>query len=198
MDDKEKLYETLANDSNAREQTVTFGKDNSISIVVKPTINYSMRLRMIKDIVSLVIQKNSDGTETYCPDMCEFAKRYFVINYFTNVELPQNIDEAWLLLRYTNLFDAVYDICQPFCDDVLRAAEEEIRFKRNVLEKNSGILSELNKMIQSIRAQLQEVTPEKMQEILEKLKELNLPQEGVTTDAVVNAIVDRQNKIENN
>lgn len=45
---------------------------------------------------------------------------------------------------------------------------------------------------------MQGIIPEKMEEILGKLKELNLPQEGVTTDALVNAIVDRQNKIENN
>lgn len=194
--DYTKMYESLINKDEIEDKVLTFGSDGETAVTVKRVINYSTRLKFIKSIVALVVQKDESDEEQYVPDIYEFAKRYYTITYMTDFVLPESIDDCWLVLFYTHLYDDVFDACRDVCIDVYGAAEEEIRFKRDVLERNGGIFGSLRNLVNTIGENAKDLTPEKIQEIVGMFKDLNLPS-GATEADLVNAVLDRQNNQDN-
>ena len=189
------IYKSLIDESEIEDKVLQMGSTGDVIVTVKRVMNYEKRLRFIKSIVGLVIQTDENGEEQYVPDIYEFAKRYYTIAYMTDFVLPESIDDCWLILYYTHLYDDVVAACGKICPDIYSAVEEEIRFKRDILKRNGGLLGSIRKLINTIGENAKDLTPEKIQEIVGMFKELNLPAGATETD-LVNAVLDRQNKLD--
>lgn len=174
---------------------ITLGENKDVEVLVAPVVNFTTRTSFARSIVALVFVEGVDGKEEYSPEMWEFAKRYFTVKYLTNFVLPETLDEAWLVLMHTDLYDAVYCECRETCDDVYNLARELIMFKREALLRTTGGLGALGRLIDNVIENTKDLTPDTLKGILSTVQELNLP-EGATTQNLVDAVIDRQNKIE--
>lgn len=190
-------YAAFVINDRADVQVLKFGENEEIEIKVNPILTFEQRISFIKSIVGIVIGTDGEtGESVYSPEMYEFAKRYFTVGYCTDYKLPKDVGDAWLLLKYTDLYSKVYELCLETCDDVYAAATEELRYAKERMLRNSGVLGGLKRIIDNIGEQTKDISPESMQEMLSTFKELNLPQDA-TIDQLVDAVVNHKNGLEN-
>ena len=85
-------------------ETLTIGEGESkIDIIVKKKLTLFERADMVNSIVSMVWTQDDNGNETFAPYLRKFAYDFNILNYFTNIQLPDNTDKVWDLVDNTDI-----------------------------------------------------------------------------------------------
>lgn len=94
-----------------RPETFNFGPaTNPIPVTTVPVLTASQWVMMAREIADSVIRRDAKDLSDYSPELLVVARRYAVIKYFSNFELPDGGANAfWLLVNYTALYDDIID-----------------------------------------------------------------------------------------
>lgn len=175
---------------------ITYGKgDRAVKIPVKTRLSISERAMMVNDIVSMVFIADSDGTKYY-PAFKKFAIEYNIVNYFTEVLLPTDSNEANAFLEQSALASRIIRaLPEEYINNIIDEADEAIEYrKQELLKKNKfddildsllNIFKELNKETNGIELpQIMEYIEKNMPEFKGQLSQLISTQitEAPTTD----------------
>jgi len=162
---------------------ITYEVDGeSINITVKPYLTLKEHQSFISDIADAVFVNGA-----YAPNMLNFAYGYNLISYFTNINLPKNVEKINELLASTNIVENIEDSIQyhGFIDEVI----DVIEFRKNVYLNNTGtnefmasltaLTDNLNKAVES---GIKDIDPK---EVLEVAKNLADKKEDQLVDGIL-------------
>lgn len=166
----------LVEASAPRVNELKYGEaDNELIVKVYPVLPFTKRMEMVREIVDGVFMDEKDSVNTYVPEFLSLLQKYTVIKFFTDLSLPTKLDDMWLVLNYTSIYDDVIKIV-GFNDvnDIFEAANKAIDTYRQYLTTKS----DFNSLMKKIGGALSDI-------------ESKIPQEDIT--AITSKIKDMPN-----
>lgn len=143
-------------------------------VKVTPLLPFGKRAEMINDIVGLVFGYDNNTINNYCPQYIKLAKRYVLVEYYTDYKLPQVLDDAWVILNYTSLYDDVLACLGDDIFDIFNEADEAIAARRGYLENKTDINALAEKLIsglENVGTQFSNIDLNSLMEILKNFSQ---------------------------
>lgn len=144
---QKKALKALIQEQAKKPVALTYGEgENELVIKVMPVISFTQRSEMVKFIVDSVFTDGIETVQSYTPEYGKLAKRYAVIQYFTDLKVPEKLDDLWLIVNHTSIYQDVVDIVGDDVADIFREADLAINAKRDYLTHKT----DFNKLISKI------------------------------------------------
>ena len=143
-----------------------------LTVKVYPVLPFSKRAAMIREIVNGVFMGDKSTIDDYVPEFLEFIKRYTTIEYFTDLGLPKKLDDAWLVLNYTSVYEDVAKILGKDLLSIFDEASKSIDAYKEYLTKKSDANTFIKKITDSMKdfdGKLPDFDISKLSEIMQKL-----------------------------
>ena len=166
-----KATDVLKNFEPQKDIEIVFGEGDAKTVVlVKSRLSLLERGRLVSDIADMVFRDDEGAGEIYTPYTFGFAVGFNLINYFTNVKIPTDIEKAWEFISVTKLGERVAEVV-PDCyvNDIIRDARELIAYKVRKLTNKSkldNVLDSIVGLIKEFSGKLDGVTGENLVEQL--------------------------------
>lgn len=164
--------------------------DKQLTIKVFPVISFGKRMELISSIVGMVFIEGAEGKTEYRPELVKFVKRRAVVAYFTDIKLPENLDDLWALLCHTPLYKDVARIVGDDVGSILAEADEAIKIRcAEITDQNgiNGLLRKVSSVIDSFAGELNGVD---IGQLLEMFK--SLP--NMSEDELVKSVLKNRNE----
>ena len=120
--------------------TVGMG-DDAVSYTITPSLTLTAHVSLVDFIATTVINYQEDEESgakfKYSPEIREFAIAYGCASYYTNIDLPTNINDAWKFLKAYRIFDEIWE--HSDCETVIDEADKKIRYVLDAYGKRSGL-----------------------------------------------------------
>lgn len=126
-----------------------------LSVIIKHNLS-------LKDMLAFVdaVTKNcfSEENATYMPEIKDFATRSCIIEYYTNISLPSNVEKRYeLLYRSSILNDIVQHIDKLQFDAMLEAIEyKTAHLAQANIEAITGQMNELYSLFGNLQKQFED------------------------------------------
>ena len=194
MDDKVKLISIEKMDEAMEErfptyETVDYYGNNLVIEKLIPFTTFDEIVSRVSDICF-----NSETGE-YLPQNKDFAIRLCVINAYTNVNIPENVEHQYRILYGTDIVDTVlkyinrdqYIAMVDAINETIRARNNAnyIAFKHDVQQ----VVDQVVMLGDRFAEMFGDVTPDDIKGFLDAIGE-----DGVNEEKIVHAIVAEQNK----
>lgn len=146
-------------------------------------IEYKEVLTMVemKAFVDGVVDASFDNDGDYMPEFTDWLIRTNMIQLYTNVRMPQNIEKQYDILYRTDLYEQIAGLVdQRQYAKIMNAIEQKLEYRRNSDVTAMRVqLSGLIQQFESMGQDLMQFTPEEVQNLegaLEKMKEAGMDQ----------------------
>jgi len=192
MTNKEIMKKLIVSQSNKATKVSYEIESEKFEFTVKPVISFTKRMQLVNEIINLVVDNTTNTLIDYNPATRKFAQRYAIIKYFTDINLPKNADDVWLLLTQTQIYEDTIAIVGEDIDDIIKEADSGINALVEQLTRKSNIQSMLNKLIDNA-----EFGATEGGEILGQVVELFKKIPNMSQENIVNTIL-TLNKNKNN
>lgn len=147
--------------------------DKEIVIKVYPVLPFMKRTEMVREIVDGVFMDEKDSVNTYVPEFLTLLQKYAAIKYFTDLQLPTKLDDMWLVLNYTSIYEDVVKIVgEVEIKDIFDAANKAIDTYRQYLVSKTDIHSLMDKIGGVLKDFEGRIPQEDITEIASKIKEM--------------------------
>lgn len=166
--------------------------DKKLNVTVNPMLPFTQRANLVRDIADMVFMGERNTIDQYSPEYIKLAQRYNVIKYYTDFQLPEDVDTMWLVLNYTPLYQDVKQCVGSDLDDILKEADELIKTKRDYIVNKTDFTAFMEKISQSLDSLGTQFSSQDISKIVDVLK--NMP--NMSTEGVVDAILKTQEKQE--
>lgn len=121
--------------------------DKELTVKVYPVLPFMKRTEMVREIVDGVFMDEKNTVNTYVPEFLTLLQKYTVIKYFTDLQLPTKLDDMWLVLNYTSIYEDVIKIVGKFeVKDIFDAANKAIDTYRQYLVSKTDMNSFMDKI----------------------------------------------------
>ena len=138
---------------------------------------------MVREIIDGVFMDGKDSVNTYVPEFLTLLQKYAVIKYFTDLQLPTKLDDMWLVLNYTSLYDDVVQIVgESEIKDIFDAANKAIDTYRQYLVSKTDMHSFMDKIGGVLKDFEGRIPQEDITEIVSKIKDM--PKGGSLQDLI--------------
>lgn len=130
-------------------QILTIGEgENRVEVIVKKRLSLGERADMVDSIASMVCSQNESG-DFFAPYLRKFAYDFNVLNYFTNIKLPDDMNKVWELVDGTDIAARVIDaLGRNTCvQSIIHEANELIEHRKNALLKKTKVDTLLDTVI---------------------------------------------------
>ena len=124
--------------------------DKKLNVTVNPMLPFTQRANLVRDIADMVFMGERNTIDQYSPEYIKLAQRYNVIKYYTDFQLPEDVDTMWLVLNYTPLYQDVKQCVGSDLDDILKEADELIKTKRDYIVNKTDFTAFMEKISQSL------------------------------------------------
>ena len=161
------------------------GNSDEFKVKVVSAIPYTKRAGLIREIFELNFVGNGEHIDEYMPSALEFARKYCIIKYYTDLQLPTNLDELWLVLNHTSIYR---DVCEFVGEDVqviFNEADKLIEAKLSYLSSKSDLnllIKKITGVVEKFGDNLKDIDLGKFASILSTLS-------GVSPDQLVDSIL---------
>ncbi len=164
-----------------------YGDDGfQFTVNVNPIIPFKKRCEMIKFIVDSVFTSGINTIQSYTPEYEEFARRCAVIDYYTDLKLPDKLDDVWLLLNQTTIyFDVVEAVGREEIGLVFEEARKGIDARKQYLANKTDINALFEKIGNMVSNVGNDFSKEDLNSILDVFK--NMP--NLSEDQIVSGIL---------
>lgn len=146
-------------------------------------IEYKEVLTMVemKAFVDGVVDASFDNDGDYMPEFTDWLIRTNMIQLYTNVRMPQNIEKQYDILYRTDLYEQIAGLVdQRQYAKIMEAIEQKLEYRRNSDVTAMRVqLSGLIQQFESMGQDLMQFTPEDVENLegaLEKMKEAGMDQ----------------------
>lgn len=157
--------------------------DKELVVKVYPVLQFMKRTEMVREIVDGVFMDGKDSVNTYVPEFLTLLQKYTVIKYFTDLQLPNKLDDMWLVLNYTSIYDDVVKIVGKLeIKDIFDAANKAIDTYRQYLVSKTDAHSFIDKIGDVIKDFEGRIPQEDIAEIASKIKDM--PKGGSLQDLI--------------
>lgn len=169
-------------DSIAKENyvdTITtdfYGKE----LVIKRNISLGDMIKFVRDVTNGCF---ADGTGEYIPEVKKFFIKNAIVEYYSNVSLPENIKHKYELLYKTGVADVILDeIDQTQYEEIIEAIDEKIdaRVYTNEQmfdERVKGAVQSVDNLVRNVKEIFSGMTNEDMQKLLSAISNNTLDEE---------------------
>lgn len=168
-----KIMKALA-DREAGHISVNFGSDeNPVEVTVKPYLKLEEILSLIRDVEEVVFPEDEFGGIQYIPGVEEFACEYAIVEYFTNIELPDNAEDAWTFLRSTRAIHKIEHAVGETFYYVERSLRNAINHRKEQLLKKSkldDVLDGISSLVSAVKEKTDNID---LAQIMDYLNESN-------------------------
>lgn len=168
-----KIMKALA-DHEVGHITVNFGSDECpIEVVVKPYLKLGEILALIKEVEEVVFSEDEFGGIQYIPGVEKFACEYAIVEHFTNVELPDNAEDAWAFLRATGALHSIEHAVGENVYCVERSLRNAINHRKEQLLKKSkldDVLDSISSLMSAVKEKTDNID---LAQIMDYLNESN-------------------------
>jgi len=121
--------------------------ETELVVKVYPVLPFTKRMEMVREIVDGVFMDEKDSVKTYVPEYRTLLERYTVIKIFTDLTLPTKLDDMWMVLKYTTIYDDVVKLVgEADIEDIFDAANNAIDTYRQYLVAKTDVNSLMNKI----------------------------------------------------
>lgn len=98
---------------------------HDIEVEIKPMLSYTNVLLFIDGVVSSCFL---DEDNTYVPEVKDFAINSFIISYYTNIELPEDVAEQYDYVMRSDIYGVIFDTIDGIqFEQIIGAIDEKIR-----------------------------------------------------------------------
>lgn len=163
-------------------------------VKVNKQISLNERIQMVKEIYNMVFDESDNkkyvGIESYHPELMDFAKRCAVITYFTDIELPDNLEDISDLVLNTPIFDDVMKYVGQTAVFIFDEANEMVNARKQSILANrnfNALVEKINYVIDSLAEKFKDVDVKELQGVISQFKGLNASQ-------IMNAIINKESK----
>lgn len=153
--------------------TLVIGEgENQVEVIVKKKLTLFERADMVNSIVSMVWAQDENGAEMYAPYLRKFAYDFNILNYFTNIQLPDDMDKVWEFVDNADIAGMVIDfVGGGYIENIIREANEAIEYRKAEILKRSkldSVFDSLSGIMKSVGNQTQNLDMKGMLELVEK------------------------------
>lgn len=157
--------------------------EKELVVKVYPVLPFMKRTEMVREIIDGVFMDGKDSVNTYVPEFLTLLQKYAVIKYFTDLQLPTKLDDMWLVLNYTSLYDDVVQIVgKREIKDIFDAANKAIDTYRQYLVTKADMHSLMDKIGGVLKDFEGRIPQEDITEIVSKIKDM--PKGGSLQDII--------------
>jgi len=169
------------------DEILKYGSEgNEFEVHVKKTIDLDKMAGMVRGMADMILSGEAKSIREYMPEYTELARRFEVINYFTDFELPQDAKEIWHVLTDTTIYqDVVEKLDTAMLDNIFSAAEKLINSRRKYLESQTDFNALMDKFTSAADAFANQMQGVEVKEIVDALKQLP----NVSTEETVDAML---------
>lgn len=137
-----------------RESVITV-EWNELDIDIFRTLSFTQMLKFVKSIVDLCFDEN----EEYLPEIKDFATKRAVIESYTNIALPQNVEKCYEILFVSDIVQfIVQHIDEEQFYGMMAAVDEKIKYRvRNNIDKTNTMISDAAAKLESMERDIESV-----------------------------------------
>lgn len=148
--------------------------EEKFTVKVYPVLPFTKRVEMTREIVDGVFMGSKDTVNTYTPEYLSLIQKYTVIKYFTDLDLPDNLDDMWLILNYTSIYEDVVNLVgNDEIEDIFSASNMAIDTYRQYLTTKTDTNSFLNKIGNLLGDFESKISQEDIKELTSKVKNMS-------------------------
>lgn len=177
-----------------RELKYDLGDAGELVVKVMPVLPFIKRAEMVRMIANLVFINEGKSINDYMPEYVELSKRLNVVSYFTDFKMPKDINDVWLVLNYTSLYDDVAKIVGADIDKIFQEADALIESRRRYLENKTDfntLFEKITGKLDEFSTQFDENDIQTMMKVIEKIP-------NFSTENVVKTIANIEKDSEGN
>ena len=98
---------------------------HDIEVEIKPMLSYAEVLLFIDGVVNACFLED---TNAYVPEVKDFAINTFLISYYTNIELPEEIIEKYSYVLRSDIYGLIFDVIDGVqFKQIVAAIDEKVR-----------------------------------------------------------------------
>ena len=171
-----------------QEVLLTLGEgENVVEITVQTSLSVSAHTHLVNSIADMVIYADEDE-EVYAPSLRQFALGFNLLNYFTNIELPDTTEEARELIECTDIVDRVLEVLpNGYFKMIVKEADALIEYRKAQALKLTKLDRVLDAVLDVIKTAKEQTNNFDMKHIMEFVDKY-APQE--LKDQLIKAIVE--------
>ena len=99
---------------------------HGIEIEIKPMLSYLEVILFIDGVVGACFL---EGDNSYLPEVKDFAINSFLITSYTNIELPEDLEEKYLYVTRSDIFGLIFDVIDGVqFKQIISAIDEKIKY----------------------------------------------------------------------
>jgi len=160
MEKENRKIKALANlivNSAPERKELRFGEgENELIVNVSFASSEGVMAQEIKMSVDFLFQDDTTDMNSYMPAFTQFAQRYGILSCYTDIDIPHDLNTAWLIVMYTPIYESVSEllgekIVGDFVSNFNKLVDArilEIAYATNwnrMLDRIGGILEKLTK-----------------------------------------------------
>lgn len=166
------MMKAMEVDKNNKDMLVIGEGENRVEVVVKKKLTLFERADMVNSIVSMVWSQDENGTEMYAPYLRKFAYDFNILNYFTNIQLPDDMNKVWEFVDNADIAGMIIDfVGGGYIENIIREANEAIEYRKAEILKRSkfdSVFDSLSGIMKTVGNQTQNLDMKGMLELVEK------------------------------
>ncbi len=147
--------------------------ENELKFNVYPVLPFGERTQMVKEIVDGVFMDERNTVHTYAPEFLTLVKRHAVVSNFTDLSLPEKIEDVWLVLNFTTIYeDIVKVVGEKEIEDIFDAADKAIETYRQYLVNKTDVNSFMGKIGDAFKDFDAKVSKQDIAVMIEEIKKI--------------------------
>lgn len=155
-------------------------------INVTPILSFEKRAELVRLIASFVFMNEGKSIDDYTPEYLELSRRINIVSYYTDFELPKNINDAWIVLSCTSLYDEVVARIRDDIELIFDEADILIKTRKRYLENKTDI----NKLFENISNKIGSLGTQFTKEDIGNVLKLVETLPNYSQENIIKAIVD--------
>ena len=161
---------------------------NGLELMVKRTITLAETMEFVKFVTDICF---ADETNEYIPEVRDYAIKLFVLEHYTNLELPKETENKYAIIYQTDIIPTVLNMLdgQQF-NDIIRAIDTKLDYMaESNIEAITKHMNEAMALIENFGKQFSELFDGVDQESMTKI--VNSLANGLDEGKMMEAYLDK-------
>ena len=127
-------------DTNNNDTLVIGEGEDQVKVLVKRRLTLFERADMVNSIMSMVWSQDENDVDRFSPFLRKFAYEFNILNYFTNITLPDDMNKVWEFIDNTDIAGMIIDfVGDGYIESIIREANEAIEYRKAEILKRSKL-----------------------------------------------------------
>lgn len=141
---------------------------NGLELIVRRTITLAETMEFVKFVTDICF---ADETNEYIPEVRDYAIKLFILEHYTNLELPKETENKYAIIYQTDIIPTVLNMLdgQQF-NDIIRAIDTKLDYMaESNIEAITKHMNEAMTLIENFGKQFSELFGDVDQESMTKI-----------------------------